>query len=506
MPSKPRSLIFFLVLLWPVLLAAHLPLSAKEVIIGSTQPTSTLDPANGYGGWYLVSHGIGETPMRLDDSLRPSPQLAKSWRLVDDLPWELTLVDGAVFHSGRPLTAEAAKKSLERLLEMNSRAALNLKIASIEANGQILTIRTKEPNPTLPNFLCDPYASILDVGEPTTDISVSGTGPFKIRSFKPGEGAVVEKFEGYRGGAPKVDLVTIRYIKDGGAMTLALQAGEIDATLGLPFTSLPLFKDNPAYRITTLATPRLYMIYFNLAREVTGDPDFRKAVAVSIDKEGYAKVLLEGAGTPAIGPFPAFLPYGGDKVEATGYAPGAAAGLLDQAGLVDGDGDGLRERDGKNLDLKLVTYASRAELPVISEALQAALGELGVKVSIEISDAMEEMMGRGEFDLAAYSFNTTPVGDPAAFLSLVASKDGESNWGRFEDPEAQSLIEALLVEFDPARRTELAIKIQRRLLDADAFSFVTHLNQSMVAKSSISGLGGHPCDFYLVGPSLDKAE
>ena len=102
--------------------------------------------------------------------------------------------------------------------------------------------------------------------------------------------------------------------------------------------------------------------------------------------------------------------------------------------------------------------------------------------------------------------NTTPVGDPAAFLSLVASKEGESNWGRFESPEAQSLIEALLVEFDPAKRTELAIKIQQLFLDVDAFSFVTHLNQSLVTKSSVSGLGGHPCDFYLVRPDIDKAE
>lgn len=60
------------------------------------------------------------------------------------------------------MDADAVKASLERTCSMQSRAESELDIASIEADGNVLTITTKKPNPVLPNCLCDPYSGIVD--------------------------------------------------------------------------------------------------------------------------------------------------------------------------------------------------------------------------------------------------------------------------------------------------------------------------------------------------------
>ena len=85
------------------------------------------------------------------------PWLAKEWENVDELTWKITLQDNVKFSSGRDMDAEAVKECLEHLIENHERAKNDLKIDSMEADGQILTIHTSEPKPALLNYLGDPY-------------------------------------------------------------------------------------------------------------------------------------------------------------------------------------------------------------------------------------------------------------------------------------------------------------------------------------------------------------
>ena len=135
----------------------------KTVHVGGTVAvTSTMDPAKEWMGWYAVRYGVGETLFRLDNEMKAQPWLAEKAENVEPTVWRITLKDNVTFSNGTKMTADKVIASLQRTAEMNPRAAW-LEGAEYTAEGNVLTIRTKEPYATLVNALCDPYAVILDV-------------------------------------------------------------------------------------------------------------------------------------------------------------------------------------------------------------------------------------------------------------------------------------------------------------------------------------------------------
>lgn len=476
----------------------------KKLVFGMNQATPSIDPANGYAGWYTVRYGVGETLFRLDQSMKPVAWLARSYELVDKNTWKIVLKDNITFQNGKPMTGDAVKASLERALKTNDRAPTTLRISNIAVNGQTLTITTSVPNPTLINGLCDPFACIIEVNAgPDFNTAVIGTGPYMIEKFVPKASSTVIKYSGYWNGSPKIDRVTINPITNGDTMTMALQSGEIDAAQGLPYTSHKLFANNPDYKISSTSTSRVFMVYYNYNNQFLKDPNVRKAISMVIDKEKYCSVLLSGSAEPAVGAFPASLPYGGSKVTGDKFEIQAAKDLLAKEGYTDSDGDGILDNNGKKLSLKLVTYSTRYELPVIAQAIQSQLKDIGVGVSVEVSEDVTNRLKAGDFDLAAYSYVTTPTGDPLSYFDYVFKTNGVSNFGHFSNPKVDALIEQLRNEFDQQKRNSLAIQIQQQALDETAFTFIAHLKMAFVMKSKVIGLEVHPTDYYQINVNTD---
>ena len=137
------------------------PAAKKTMVIGDTTFNSenweeTVDPHRTYNGWACIRYGIGETLVHYTDSMELEPWLAKAWENDGNLTWTITLQDNVTFSSGRKMDAEAVKQCFEHLLENHDRAPGDTKIADMQADGQVLTITTSEPNPALMNYLGDP--------------------------------------------------------------------------------------------------------------------------------------------------------------------------------------------------------------------------------------------------------------------------------------------------------------------------------------------------------------
>ena len=124
---------------------------------------SDVNPHRGYSGWACIRYGIGETLFKYSDSMDLEPWLAQSYENVDANTWKITLRDDVTFTSGRKMDAQAVKECLDDLVAVHERAAGDLKISNIEADGQTLTITTSEPVPALMNYLSDPYGCIIDM-------------------------------------------------------------------------------------------------------------------------------------------------------------------------------------------------------------------------------------------------------------------------------------------------------------------------------------------------------
>ena len=94
-----------------------------ELVVGVTTFADTLEPTDQYFGWVITRYGVGENLTKFDEKGDLQPLLAESWKLSDDkLEWTFKIRDGVTFSNGHPLTAEAVKKSIERVFKKNKRA------------------------------------------------------------------------------------------------------------------------------------------------------------------------------------------------------------------------------------------------------------------------------------------------------------------------------------------------------------------------------------------------
>lgn len=469
----------------------------KDFVFGGQ--VGNVDPASGAYAWVGMRSGVMESLFKLDENMTVQKNLVEDYSVSEDgLIWTLVLRDGILFQSGNVMDAEAVKASLERVCSLQSRAKKELNIASMTAEGNTLKITTNEPNPVLPNCLCDPYSGIVDVKSLDEKGNATvGTGPFRLVEYVENERLELDAFDDYWAGKPASKHVTIRSTADLDASTLALQKGELDACYGLPYDARDLFDGTSGFQISQAATSRVYKVYFNLEHEFTGDANFRKAVCMAIDRTSYANVLVNGAGTATKTTFPSASAFS-DASTLTGvpdFDLEGAKSLLKKSGYVDSDGDGVLEKNGKKVSLTMITYG-RTGLPQTSQALQSALRELGIEVNLEQLESTEDRGHAGTFDLSVYAEVTMPTGDSYSYLMNNYSTGGTNNFGRYSNAEVDQLLEKLAVEFDVNKRAELTKEIDRIVLSENAYCNIFHLNMYMAMKDTVEGLEQSPVDYY----------
>ncbi len=465
---------------------------------------SDVNPHNGYAGWACIRYGVGETLFKYSDSMELEPWLAEKYENVDKNTWVITLKEGITFTSGRGVDGQAVKECLEHLTQVHERAKGDLKIQEITADGQTVTIKTKKPVPAFMNYLSDPYGCIIDMEAGITqEGNVSGTGPYQAVEVITDQGLTLVKNEDYWDGTPKLDTIHVQTITDGDTMTMSMQSKELDAAYGLPYASLPLFEQEP-YSISSVETSRSFFATINYETEALQDVNVRKAIASAIDRENFTQVLMDGNGSPAVGPFPESFPFGDSKVAAEEYDLEAARELLADAGWEDTDDDGYVDKDGEKLTIRWLTYPSRQELPLLAESVQASMKEIGIDVQVNNTPNTEDFLESGDWDIFASAMVTAPTGDPEYFFTTHCMDDSSKNWGGYHSDKLEKLEQKMSRTFDTDKRSELAVQMVQTILDDYGFIFVSHLKMSMVSGEGVTGLTAHPCDYYEITADLDK--
>lgn len=482
----------------------------KTMVIGDTTFNSenweeTVDPHRTYNGWACIRYGIGETLVHYTDAMELEPWLATDWTNDGGCTWTITLRSGVKFSSGRDMDGEAVKQCLNHLLENHDRAPSDTKIVDVTADGQVLTVTTSEPNPALMNYLGDPYGCIIDVDASDFENGiVVGTGPYVVEELVTDDHLSLTPNTQYWDGTPKIDELTIRTLSNGDTLSAALQAGDIDAAYGMAYEAYPNF-ENGGYQFSAIQTSRAFFGSMNMTSPIIQDAAVRKAIAMGINKEGFVKTLLDGHGVAANGAFPdGFSTFGGEHVTAEAYDPEGAKAVLEEAGWVDSDGDGIREKDGVKLTVRWLTYPSRQELPLLAESAQASLKEIGIDVDINCTANRREFLAdMGSWDIYASALVTAPSGDPQYFFTTSCVPGMSYNFGAYDNPEVTALIERLSREFDPAKRGEIAVTLQQMILDDNAYVFCSFLQMNMISKENVQNYTAHACDYYQVTADLD---
>ena len=238
-------------------------------------------------------------------------------------------------------------------------------------------------------------------------------------------------------------------------------------------------------------------ILFNFDMDYIQEPNLRRAISMSVDKNNFTDVLLSGNGTPAVGPFPSNLPFGDQTVRTVDFDLDGARQLLNDIGWLDSDGDGYLDRDGRTLELNYLTYTSRQELPLLAEMLQADLKKIGVKL-------YKAFLKRGDYDLFSKAIVTAPTGDPEYYFTSHVVSSAVDNAGHYNSPTISALEEELHNTYGADARAAIAIKMSQQVLDDCALIYASHLKMSFVMKNNVEGFAAHPSDYYEITPALDK--
>lgn len=472
-----------------------------QIIIGTLGEAQTLNPI-----LTNETEGTWRTMMLFDPLIQlhpvtfePTPRLATSWDISDDgLTYTFYLREDSRRHDGQPVTAEDVAFAVMSILAPDYtgpdfsdwsvlvgaeevKAGETTEAAGVQViDDHTIAFTLKEPNaPFLVNTVGGepliPLPKHLLEGEDmaTTDFNVAplGNGPYKFVSWEVGNEFIMEANPDWWGGEPAVKRVVHRVIPDSQTLVVALEAGEIDGSLyALPTVAESLQQqENLKVMVVPFNFPDGFK--YNLNHPVLADMAVRQAIAHAVDNETFASEFLLGLGEAGLGPVaPGIWAYN-TNLQAAEYNPDLAIQLLEAAGWVDSDGDGIREKDGVRATVVAETNAGNVMREDYCTYKQAGLLAIGIDWQCQFREwsVIVDNAGRGNYEAIQPQWAGASIEPHELYSSFHTN--GSNNTGGYSNPEVDRLLEEGAVTVDQARRKEIYDRVQEIVMEEQPASF-----------------------------------
>lgn len=433
---------------------------------------------------------------RGDAAARIVPDLAESWSIsnADKRVWTFKLRPGVRFHDGSALNADAVAWNLDKLLNKNAphfdatqAAQAGLYAAGIAAWRKIddgtVEITTKVVDAVLPYSLASVFmsspAQYEKVGRDWNKFAErpSGTGPWKLDSFKPRERAELVRNPDHwdKARVPKCERLVLFPIPDANTRVAALLSGRVDWIEAPPPDAIARLRQQKMQIVTNIY-PHVwpYMLSFEEGSPFR-DIRVRKAANMAIDRQGLV-TLLGGLAAPAKGMVDPGHPWYGSPKTDLGYNPDAAKKLLAEAGY--------SEKNPVKATIVISTSGSGQMQPLpMNEFIKENLRGVGIDIEFEVLD-WEAVRNRRRLGAAAPENrgrhginNSWAYWDPDIGLIGPAStfmKASGFNWGGYANPKAEELGKAAKEEFDPQKQEKLLAQLHEVIVDDALWVWVVH--------------------------------
>jgi peptide/nickel transport system substrate-binding protein len=436
------------------------------------------------GGWRT---DLMFDPLVLVDpvSLEPIPWLAESWTISDDnRTYTFTLREDATFHDGEPVTAADVEFTTLAMLSPGYQGPYQTDWARLEGASDVIDGTAESlsglnviDDYTIEFTLTEPYAGFLAVmarnlkampqhllegeGDVTESSEFSlnpvGSGQYLFESWEKGNEFVAVANPDHWGGEPCLKRITQTIIPDMNTLVASLEAGEYDATIVPPPSSLERLGEMDELQIYELPPKTPEGIHFNLTTAPFDDPQVRQAIAMAIDYDTFGREFM-GYEEPMPRAFfsPASWAYN-DEFAPPAYDPEAAAALLEEAGYPGGEG----------LTVQMRTNAGNQFREQELTFIQQQLADVGVEAEILAEEwgLFITAVGDGDFQIAAVNAgDNAGVPDPTA-IEEVYRTGGAANYTGYSNPEVDALLDEASSLVDIEERTALYAEVQRILAE-----------------------------------------
>ncbi len=418
------------------------------------------------------------------------PGLAETVDISEDgLRYTFTLREGIRFHSGREMTAEDVRYSIDRIRDSQVRADHFAPVESIEV-VDTRTVRFNLSRPAAPLLvhLAYPMNAIVDreVVEAhggSLDAADAGSGPFKLIEWRKDRHLKLARHEQYHiPGRPYLDAVTFRPIPDETARTTALRMREVDIVLDLPAKDVSIVEGIGHVVVERVPGTFWEYIGLNTQRKPFDDPRVRRAVAHAIDREALNRMIKFGRATVLDGGHipPNHWAHARDLHPYPQRDVEKARALLAEAGVAEG------------FKTVLKVGASFQYQVDAAQVVKQQLADVGIEVELQPleSGLFFDALGQGDFDMTLVGW----VGfvDPDEWCYNLFHSAGRFNQQQYANAELDRLLERGRRIRDREQRKQLYAEAQR-IIATEAPVVSLYVNEQSAARlSDVRGFVVHP--------------
>jgi len=426
-------------------------------------PTMNLSSFRAMVGVSLFDSLVGR-----DAENRIVPQLAESWRLVDDVKWQLKLRRGVVFHDGEPFNAETVRFTFQRVLDPEQKSPNRANVAEIVrvevVDDYTVNVVTRQPYAPLINRLLDfamvPPKYVAEKGNQGMALRPVGTGPYRFVELIKDDRMVVEAFDRHWRGAPKIKRIVYKPIPEPFTRAAALRNNEVDLVTTMPPSLARELERAPGIRVQRVPSSWIIYLGLNALKKPLSDVKVRQALNYATDVDAIIRNVLEGNGRKLEGPLtPQMFGYDA-SIKGYPYGPARARKLLAEAGYPDGVEIILESPAGR--------YQGDKE---IAEALGGQWQKAGFKPKVQVAEwgAYFKRYLAKQFQDAYVLGLGGPMQDADELYNLVSSK-GRGLY--YKNERVDALFDLGRSTMDQAKRRQIYRDLQGAMVEDATWVFL----------------------------------
>ena len=447
---------------------------------------SILSPAAGGGTANAVYTMILDRLLQLDDDVETIiGSLAHTWHTDDAIHWTFYLEQGVYFHNGDYFTAQDVYDTIQLARAApGSNAADYWRVVDVIniVDDYTIELTLFDPSPDFSFFLTMPQAGILNrraVEEDPIEGLWVGTGAFTIDRFYSGMAIYMlrnDNWWGLRYRMVPTRSVVIRTVHEGSARTIMMMNGEAHFTNAPLEDDFPMFRDNPDFvYLTPLANTTFYLA-FNMRDEITGDRNFRLAVAHALNRDDIAFLGTGGYGyAPDNGTlWGPLTPMRNNDLPLHHFDPDLARQYLAASNY-----------DGRSISIAVSMPQPLQSVEVVAENLEA----IGINVNINRTDsATLAAMHNPEVNTGHIVFHSASWMPPPSFISTMARSTGAINRASMADPYLDDLLDRAAIEPNVETRREMYLRIQELMWEDLPYLSMFYRYRLWVAPAGFGGV------------------
>ena len=462
-----------------------------DIVIGCSYIAVNTNPVD--SAWDLTSHGVSEGVYMQDASGNLVSRFVSELTRVDDLTWEAKLTNAVKFSDGSDCDAKALADCMNYLQKNNEMTNGTAgKVTFTVKDADTLEIKTAKATPVMESLLAE-WCNVVFKQDGKDFIY---TGPYMVKKMDSEVSLELEPNPYYDDRAANRSNVLLKVFNDTATMQQAFESGEIDLMFGLtPEVANTLSTEG--FTVKNFDAGYQYFAFTNVASGPMADKSVRQAIDKLIDRDQMVQALA--GGQVATGIFAHYYSFNGDVT--VGANADEAAKLLESAGYAK-DADGMYAKDGEPLKVKMITYSSRADLPLIMQLAASNLTAAGIDASTEVVDDINAALEGGKYDIAFYAQHTAPSGEPSAFLSMALAKGGSRNYAGYENADVKSKLDEMGKTEPGAARDQLSKDIQAIVAEDLPIIYLVDPQWHVALSDRVANYEPYCGDYYIVNAEL----